>query len=406
VQELLKIQGGTVRVDSEEGRGTAFTISLPFGTAHLPPDRVRMGGAGASTGVRAQAYVDEALRWLPDPATASGETGIDDIVSSHVPTAGVRPRVLLADDNADMRSYVSRLLAAECVVEAVGDGEAALRAIEADPPDLILTDIMMPRLDGFALLRAIRANAALRDIPVIVLSARAGEEASVEGLDAGADDYLVKPFSAGELRARVRANLSLARLRREATRSLVASEARLKAIFETVPVGIVIGEAPSGRIVEANRQAAAIFGHEIIYSPDVARYVEWPCFHADGRRVAAHEYPLARALAGEERPELEVRYRRGDGREAWVRYIAAPIRADGRITGGIVASVDIDREKRAIEALDRIREELEARVDEAVREREAAQASLAHAQRMEALGQLAGGTTSTTCCRRWPAAWR
>lgn len=129
-------------------------------------------------------------------------------------TAGAR--VLLADDNADMRDYVRGLLAQHWIVDAVGDGAAALDAARARRPDLVLTDVMMPRLDGVALLRALRADDATRSVPVILLSARAGEESRIEGLGAGADDYLVRPFSARELVARVNAHLDLARVRQAA----------------------------------------------------------------------------------------------------------------------------------------------------------------------------------------------
>ena len=137
-------------------------------------------------------------------------------------------RILLADDNADMRDYVVRLLRPRYLVEAVGDGQAALLAARANPPDLILSDVMMPRVDGFGLLAGIRADPGLQDLPVVLLSARAGEEARVEGLDAGADDYLVKPFSARELLARVRSNLELARLRQEARDALRQANERLE----------------------------------------------------------------------------------------------------------------------------------------------------------------------------------
>src|SRR6266478_9687232 len=134
--------------------------------------------------------------------------------------AGPRPRILWADDNADMRHYVTRLLSGSYEVLAVPDGRAALEAALSAPPDLVLSDVMMPGLDGFGLLKALRADERTRQLPVILLSARAGEEASVEGLDAGADDYLVKPFSARELKARVRAHLELARQRRGLEREL------------------------------------------------------------------------------------------------------------------------------------------------------------------------------------------
>ena len=112
-------------------------------------------------------------------------------------------RILLADDNADMRDYVRRLLAANCDVEAVTDGEAALEAARERPPDLILTDVMMPKLDGFEACRAIKRDADLAGTPVILLSAKARDIDQKQGYEAGADDYITKPFSPGRLVDRV-----------------------------------------------------------------------------------------------------------------------------------------------------------------------------------------------------------
>ena len=126
-----------------------------------------------------------------------------------------RPRVLVADDNADLREYLQRLLLARYDVEAVADGKAALEAVRRNPPQLILTDVMMPKVDGFGLVKAIRSDVNTQAIPVIMLSARAGEEALIEGLEAGADDYLIKPFGGRELMARVASQLELARVRVE-----------------------------------------------------------------------------------------------------------------------------------------------------------------------------------------------
>ena len=120
-------------------------------------------------------------------------------------------RVLVADDNADMREYLARLLrTAGYQVTTVTDGQAALDAVRAGAPDLVISDVMMPRLDGLGLVAALRADARTAAVPVLLLSARAGPEASIEGLRAGADDYLVKPFSAAELLARARASVELA----------------------------------------------------------------------------------------------------------------------------------------------------------------------------------------------------
>jgi two-component sensor histidine kinase len=139
---------------------------------------------------------------------------------------GLRPRIVWADDNADMRDYVSRLLSPLYEVEAVSDGESALAAVQRRLPELVLADVMMPRLDGLGLIRALRADKQARAIPVILLSARAGEESRVEGMEAGADDYLVKPFSARELVARVDAHLKMAHLRAEGEKALRESEQR------------------------------------------------------------------------------------------------------------------------------------------------------------------------------------
>jgi signal transduction histidine kinase len=228
VNELVRLHGGTIHVDSQIGSGTTFSISIPFGHAHLPPDRVSETSVlAAPESGSAAAFVEEALRWLPQDGQAEPRPALLDSASVPGSPGAVtpapeqqRPHILLADDNADMRDYVTRLLQPAYNIQSVRDGQEALHAARAVRPDLILSDVMMPRLDGVGLLAGIRADADLRDLPVILLSARAGEEARLEGLEAGADDYLVKPFSARELLARVRSNLDLARLRQAARDAL------------------------------------------------------------------------------------------------------------------------------------------------------------------------------------------
>lgn len=224
VCELVKLQGGEIAADSVPGEGTTFTITLPFGHRHLPASQLQEGAAPIAPVARAHEYVEEALRWSP-PAASLAEASAPTVHAESLPGAG--KRILLADDNADMRAYVARLLQGQgyAVTEAA-DGEAALAAARQTPPDLVLTDVMMPKLDGFGLLRAIRRDRALASAPVIMLSARAGEEAKVEGLEAGADDYLIKPFAARELLARVNANIQMATIRREASRAVFLSEQR------------------------------------------------------------------------------------------------------------------------------------------------------------------------------------
>ena len=226
--ELVKLHGGTLTVASVAGQGSTFTASMLLGRAHLPADRVQAGRSLTSTALAAEHYLGEALRWLPveteTPAAAPQGAASD---------RARRPRILWADDNADMREYVRQLLAPRYDVECVEDGEAALEAVRREPPDLVLADIMMPRLDGLALLRALRESEPTRTLPVILLSARAGEEAAIEGLTAGADHYLVKPFSARELLTRVSSHLELSRMRRE-NADVVSENDRKKDIFLAV----------------------------------------------------------------------------------------------------------------------------------------------------------------------------
>jgi len=229
VQDLVKLHGGCIRVESELGKGSVFTVEVPLGLKHLPPGQI--GADEPLTSLqRGGAYVTEATQWLSpgaDTQTASPRSVGDN--------SAVRPPpvILIADNNADMRNYVSRLLGERYEIVAASDGETALEIVGSRSPELVISDIMMPRLDGFGFLRALRQNPLTRTIPVILLSARAGEDPLVEGLQAGADDYLAKPFSARELLARVDAALRLARVRREA-------QERIVNIWESISDGIVI----------------------------------------------------------------------------------------------------------------------------------------------------------------------
>lgn len=267
VQELAKLHGGGVRVESVLDKGTVFTVSIPMGSGHLPPDRIAPQSAPTSSALAAQPYINEALRWLPDSATAVGSL---DITAPLREASPARARILLADDNSDMRGYLRRLLSDEYDVEAVPDGESALATLETRPPDLILADVMMPGMDGFRLLQAIRSHPATLTLPVILLSARAGEESRVEGLRAGADDYLVKPFSARELLVRISSRLEIARLRRaaaEAERRLrneaEAERRRLRELIDQAPAMIAVTRGPDHAFRLANHEYCKAVGRPV-----------------------------------------------------------------------------------------------------------------------------------------------
>ena len=237
VQELVKLHGGSVTAHSEIGVGTTIALRIPRGFAHLPQDRI--GGARTLQRARigASPVVEEALGWLPDAHLAPGPvaTVIKDQPREASP-APSRTHILIVDDNADMRRYLSRLLGARWKIEAAADGAAALEVIRKTTPDLVISDVMMPVMDGFELLRAIRTSEAFAKLPVMLLSARAGEEASAEGLRAGADDYIIKPFTARDLLSRVEARLKQARVQAAERHAREAAEQanRARDVFFTM----------------------------------------------------------------------------------------------------------------------------------------------------------------------------
>jgi signal transduction histidine kinase/DNA-binding response OmpR family regulator len=261
VKELVALQGGRVSVTSRVGHGTVFTVRIPLGRPPGTAEQNENTARATAQARHAGAFLEEALRWLPDSSIAGPPARTSPPTPSATPDQAVplveRGRILLADDNADMREYIRRLLGDRWDVETVGDGRQALHAIERRPPDVLITDVMMPEMDGFALVRALRASEATRDLPVIVLSARAGEEARVEGLQAGVNDYLVKPFSARELVARVDSLL----LRHRIRSAEEAQSRRMARVFAQAPVGVAILRGPTHVFESANPAYLELVGN-------------------------------------------------------------------------------------------------------------------------------------------------
>ncbi|MGZ6642830.1 MAG: SpoIIE family protein phosphatase [Solirubrobacteraceae bacterium] len=298
VHELVRLQGGTVSATSTEGHGSEFTVTLPF-----EPSGGRPVAAPHPRGTLSAVYLEEALQWSAADEGA-GEEDAAAAIGAAGATAGAT--VLVVDDNLDLRRFVARLLSGQWRVLQAGDGHAALAIAREQRPDLVLTDVMMPGLDGLALLRALRGDPATASIPVVLLSARAGEESAIEGLDAGADDYLPKPFSARELLARVRSNLELARLR---NREAEFRSALVGALHE----GVVVLE-PNGTVIEVNDAFAAMTG----YGPEGLPYpFPYPWSLGTDDPEAREETALAAFLdSGEGEFLVPVRHR--DGHRLWI----------------------------------------------------------------------------------------
>ena len=348
VQELVRQHGGTVAVESVPGQGSSFVVTIPKGSSHLPAARLALDGTATPSALPDGRYATEVLRWLPakESEPAPSEAPLSGSASSVA-----RQRILLVDDNADMRAYVSRLLRERYAVETVPNGEAALAAVRSSPPDLVIADVMMPHLDGLGLLARLRADPATSSLPVIILSARAGEESRAEGIVTGADDYLIKPFNAQELLARVGAQLQLARVRREANLSLRESEARLRA-FVTASSDVVYRMSPDwsemrhldGRDFIADaKEPRRGWIQEYIHPDDQPRVLE----------------AIDEAIRTKSPFELEHRVRRIDGTLGWTSSHAIPLLdAEGAITEWFGAASDVTLRKEAAEALGRFAVEL------------------------------------------------
>ncbi|GAA4339174.1 ATP-binding protein [Flaviaesturariibacter amylovorans] len=324
VRELVHLHGGNIRVESVVGKGTAFIITLPTGKEHLPADKLSTAPEVPSG---AAAYVQEALRWIP------GAAEVEAPARSSTP----EHTVLLADDNADMRSYVARLLSGSFEVVTAADGEEAFQKMLERKPDLLLSDIMMPRLDGFGLLQQVRAHPQLRDVPVILLSARAGEEAKIEGLDAGADDYLVKPFSARELIARVEGNIRIARSRR-------AAERNLRRIIRQSPVAMNMFRGPEMLIDLANNKALEIWGRkreDVIGRPALDVFPE--LVDQGFGAILDDVYQTGKPFVANEMPvHLQ---RNGEAVTVYLNFIYEALRNDeGDIDGIVAVGIDVSEQ--------------------------------------------------------------
>ena len=356
VHELVRLHGGAVSVSSTPDVGTTFRVELRRGTAHLPQEKVFDADRPAAP-MMASMFTEEALHWLPLP---------DPVDQAHVESVAPAGRLLVVDDNADMRAYLTRLLQSRWSVRAVADVPAALDAIGDMRPDLVLADVMMPGPDGLALVRTLRENPQTADLPIIVVSARAGEDARLEGLRSGADEYVVKPFSPRELLVRVESQLALARSRRERAELLARErEARVEAelqkqhlhdLFMQAPTLIAVLRGPEFVVELANegvcrawgRAQDAILGRRLLeVLPELHGQVFEPLLH--------EVFTTGTAQEGRETP---CRFDRGDGsfEMVYFNFVYSPFRgADGRVAGIFVIASDVTDQVRARQQLEDLR---------------------------------------------------
>ncbi len=252
VRDLVMLHGGSIEAESQVGRGTHFTVLIPAGRDHLNDEQIASSVESVQRQL-ADSYTAEAAGWIPDHSDSAREVDSN----RDLAPGGEKGVVLVVDDNPDMRSYIKRLLDDIWTIELAGNGIEALAAVTRRIPDVIVSDVMMPELDGFGLISRLRADPLTRTVPVILLSARAGDEARVEGLRAGANDYLVKPFSSQELIARVGSQIQKAKAIALETQTY----RRMAAIFEQMPVGIAILRGPELIFEVANSAYLELINH-------------------------------------------------------------------------------------------------------------------------------------------------
>ena len=402
VRDIVALHGGSIAAASTVDAGTTVTVRLRLGCAHLPADQLAARAAQApvaaagppSVSAAAVPFIQEALSWPaaagaappPDPADQAARAQSPGQTSGGALGSG-RSRILIADDHADMRDYLKRLLSPRYLVLMATDGVSALAAARAEHPDLIISDVMMPEADGITLVGALRGSSATAAIPVLLLSARAGQDAIAEGLEAGADDYLPKPFSPRELLARIATNLELARLRgREA--------AFRRALMHSLQEGFFLADH-NGVVTEVNDAFGDITGYGPEGAPYPLPYPWLPDAERDEENWKLHMRIVEEALR-EDGGQYTVPIRRRDGRLIWatatVRIIPAA-HAGSKIRLGTLRDVTAEREAAEREAaVSRLAAELAAATDVA----EVLSAALAQ------MRQAFDATRAVAAIWRWP----
>ncbi|MBA3394369.1 MAG: SpoIIE family protein phosphatase [Deltaproteobacteria bacterium] len=233
-KQLVELHGGMIAVHNQPvGTGSIFVVRLPIvvsgATATAPATE-----AFTRTN-RAQVDLADIEAQLPAETVPAKSVSADDGV--------VRPRVLVVDDHADVRTFLRDVLGSRYQIIDACDGQQGIDRALAERPDLIISDVMMPRRSGFELVEELKANRHTRAIPIILLTARGGSERAVEGLQRGADDYLSKPFDPAELVARVGSLLRMTKLERELSEINSVMEEELQAA-QLIQASLMPSEGP------------------------------------------------------------------------------------------------------------------------------------------------------------------
>ncbi|WP_157274066.1 ATP-binding protein [Pedobacter sp. BAL39] len=355
VHELVHLHAGTITVESIEGTGSTFTVCIPVGKEHLPVQQVIEDKKDIDTEAIKGAFIREAYSLLQEDS--SGPTGsvnktTGDISGHQDHSADKATRILIVDDNHDMRDYLVRLLNPYFTIDTALNGQDALLKIGAQMPDLVLSDVMMPVMDGKAMLERIRSNENTLRLPVIFLSARAGEEARIDGLEMGADDYLVKPFSAAELLTKVRAQIHISKSRGYA-------EQQLRNLLKQAPVAMVIYRGPRHVIELANSRMLDYWGRteeETFGKPLFEAIPELAS--PEYRNMMARVYETGEPFISDEVPLMLNRF--GKRETGFINLTVEALRElEGQVSGLIAVAADVTEQVNARTSLEKINNTLQ-----------------------------------------------
>jgi len=357
IRELVKMHKGEIKVESTVGKGSIFTVTIPLGKSHLPQAQVSDNYNPAKASPLANIFIDEASALL-----GAEEVGYDEALSANETRTGVvkdaSTHILVVDDNADMRSYLRRLIEPYYEVSSAKNGAEALESIQKCLPQLVVSDVMMPVMSGKELVQAIRRDPDTARLPFILLSARAGDEARVDGLEAGADDYMVKPFSGRELISKIRSQINIARTRNHA-------DELIRQLFTNAPVAISIVRGPDHIIELANRHILEIWGREADEVLNKRLFDALPELRGQGfENLLGNVLTTGKRYVSHEKHVDLVRH--GRPARVYVKFIYEPLyEADGTISGVITLAHEITElvtaRKLAQQSADEMKEQLRSK---------------------------------------------
>ena len=356
VHELIQLHGGNISVESVEGIGSTFKVEIPTGKIHLPTEQVLETTDIKSSSDLRGAFLNEAASLLDEGKPSLDQSDYND--NDHSPSVNQDIHILVVDDNKDMREYLVRLLAPHFTVHTAVNGRDALEKVENLRPNLVISDVMMPVMDGKQFLQELRSRDNIFTTPVILLSARAGEESRIDGLEAGADDYLVKPFSAAELLTKIRAQIKIATARGK-------TETHLRNLFMEAPVAIAIYRGPEHIIELANSKMLSYWGRSEEETYNKSVFNALPELENQGfRQLMDQVYQTGERLISGELGVQLLRY--GNLETIYIHLTVEPLRDDNqRINGLMAVAADVTQQVLARKELEKATDTLRLAVDAA-----------------------------------------